>query len=287
MELPSAGFYPTDSAAIRSIPERLTRQQRRLLKLICDGSQTSLRSARTSWSLRFLLSPSTFLADHQTSRDLIGIAFKRNKLETDPTCRSPKAVPVIDPETSDLAEALNSSALQIPTSLAFRSIGYAEMPLPGLVEDLGVYVDSQTGAIGNDGNGRVLKAISREDEPSLRNRRTVPGLYVTGWARKGPSGVIASTMVDAFLVADTIGADLKAGRHLHFPVDLITTDKAQIQPKLGWEVVQHEVMKRGLRSVSWKEWQRMDEVERNRGKQLGKEREKLTTVKDMLNAVDQ
>ena len=287
MELSSAGFYPTDPATTISASERLTRQQKRLLKLIRDGSRTPLRSAKSSWSLRFLLSPSSFLADNRSCRDLTGVAFKRNKLEFDPHSHSMKAMPVVDPEGSEPAGALNLSVLQVPTSLAFRSIGYAGLPLRGLAEDLDVHISNRTGTVGNDGNGRVLKATSSTEELSLKGRKTVSGLYVTGWARTGPSGVIASTMVDAFLVGDTIISDLRAGTHLHSPAYSTISCKPQTQPRIGWEAVQQEAIKMGLRSVGWKDWQRINEVERNRGKSLGKEREKLVTVKDMLNVVDQ
>lgn len=287
MELPSAGFYPVDSAALSSIPGRLTRQQKRLLKLISAGSRTTLQSAKKSWSLRFLLSPHSFVADQSNHKDLVGISLKRNKLEFDLVDHPPKAVPIIDQDTSSLAEALNSSTIHISSSLAFRSIGYAGMPLSGLVEDRVVFVDKRTGNVGSDGNGRVLKASSSNYETSLGNEETVPGLYITGWARNGPSGVIASTMVDAFSVGDTIASDLKAGKCSYFPIGSKASDAAEIQQSPGLEAVQREISRRGLRMVSWKDWQRIDKMERYRGKQLNKEREKLVSVKDMLNVIDQ
>lgn len=37
------------------------------------------------------------------------------------------------------------------------------------------------------------------------------GLYCSGWVKRGPVGVIANTMSDAFETADSILADLKSG----------------------------------------------------------------------------
>ena len=287
MHLPCTGFYPVDLTALSSITEKLTRQQKRLSRLISAGSPTPLRSAERSWSLRFMLSPRKFLADSWTSKDLVGVFFKRNKLEIDPSGHSAKAITITDPDTSDLAEALNSSALHIPTSLAFRSIGYAGTPISGLAEDMDARVDERAESISNDGYGRVLRACPYIHESDSDEGMTVPGLYVTGWAKNGPSGVIASTMVDAFTVGDTITSDLKAGRNLHSTTNMVLSAQAKSQQKLGWLAVQQEVVKRGLRTVDWKDWQRIDEVERERGKRLTKEREKLITVKDMLSVIDQ
>ena len=286
MELPFTRFYPVDSTALSSVTEKLTRQQRRLLKLISAGSPTPLRSAKRSWSLRFMLSPKTFLADTPNSKNLVGISFKRNKLDIDSSSRSTKAIEITDSDSYDLAESLNSSALQIQTSLAFRSIGYAGMPVSGLVEDMDVGVDKWTESISNDGYGRVLKASPCDHEPDFEKETTVPGLYVTGWAKTGPSGVIASTMVDAFMVGDTITSDLKSGNNLHSMTNTMMSAAARSQQKLGWDAVQQETVKRGLRSVSWKDWQKIDEVERERGKRLSKEREKFINVKDMLRVID-
>jgi len=41
-----------------------------------------------------------------------------------------------------------------------------------------------------------------------------------------------------------------------------------------------------VRPVGWSEWQRIDAVEKERGKRLGKEREKVVDVEEMLKIVD-
>lgn len=38
-----------------------------------------------------------------------------------------------------------------------------------------------------------------------------PGLYCSGWVKRGPTGVIATTMTDSFLTSQTLLGDLKAG----------------------------------------------------------------------------
>lgn len=41
----------------------------------------------------------------------------------------------------------------------------------------------------------------------------------------------------------------------------------------------------GRKAVDWQAWLRLDEYERARGKQVGKEREKVLSVKEMLNVM--
>ena len=56
--------------------------------------------------------------------------------------------------------------------------------------------------------------------------------------------------------------------------------------KRGWEEVKKEVEQRGLRPVSWQDWEKIDAEEIRRGKEKGKEREKCRTVEDMLRILD-
>jgi len=40
---------------------------------------------------------------------------------------------------------------------------------------------------------------------------SLPGVYCSGWVKRGPVGVIATTMTDAFETADTIHQDICDG----------------------------------------------------------------------------
>ena len=135
----------------------------------------------------------------------------------------------------------------IPCSAAFRSIGYKSVEIEGMT-DLGISFDPK-GIIPNE-DGRVV------------NGRTLPGLYCAGWVKRGPAGVIANTMEDSFATAEAIAQDWHEKR-----------------PFLGGE----GDVTQGLRSTSWEDWLRIDAAERARGKRVGKEREKFTSVQEMLN----
>lgn len=142
---------------------------------------------------------------------------------------------------------------------------------------LSIPFDEARGIIPNDGAGRIVRPPSALGEQDQLARR-LPGLYCAGWVKRGPTGVIASTMLDAFSTAEAIAADWEAGREF-----LHADDDA---PRTGWGGVRQEVDRRGLRRVSWEDWLRIDAVERRRGRERGKEREKFACVADMLRLLD-
>jgi ferredoxin--NADP+ reductase len=74
----------------------------------------------------------------------------------------------------------------LPVGLVLRSVGYQSVPLPGVPFDARAYVVPSEG-------GRVLG----EDGTPL------PGEYVAGWVKRGPTGVIGTNKADA---AETVRA---------------------------------------------------------------------------------
>ena len=82
-----------------------------------------------------------------------------------------------------------------PTQLVFRSIGYTGVPLPD------VPFDSGRGLIRN-GGGRVFN-----------DGATLPGEYVTGCTKRGPSGVIGTNKKDSL----GHGEQAARGRRLRAP----------------------------------------------------------------------
>lgn len=152
----------------------------------------------------------------------------------------------------------------LASSLAFRSIGYKSEAIEGM-KDIGIDFDSVRGIIPNDSHGRVI-SLSAE-------KPIIPGMYCSGWVKRGPAGVIANTMEDAFATAEAIAQDWEDKRPLMAGGD-------------GWNALEEEARQRGLRPISWTDWQKIDAVERKRGKLRGKEREKITSVQEMLNVLD-
>lgn len=179
--------------------------------------------------------------------------------------------------------------LDMPASLCFRSIGYQSLPLRGFKE-LNIPFDIERGLIPNDGYGRVLNtpplpAEGEDDSNSFAVH--VPGIYCAGWVKRGPTGVIASTMTDAFTTADAIAADWEAHSVGETRADGMgfLNSSGEGGTGLGWDGVRPETEKLGLRPTSWPDWEEIDRVEKERGQEKGKIREKFARVEEMLNVL--
>lgn len=125
----------------------------------------------------------------------------------------------------------------LPTQLVVRAIGYHGTPIAGLP------FDEATGTVPSAG-GRVL---------SGDGRRRLDGVYVTGWLRRGPTGVIATNRGDANEVAGSVLADLD------------TLPARQSDP----DTVDKLLTERGVRVVSWPDWLRLEAHEKAAGDAAG------------------
>jgi adrenodoxin-NADP+ reductase len=92
-------------------------------------------------------------------------------------------------------------------------------------------------------------------------------------------------MMDAFGTADSIAADWEASKSSSEAKISFLNSTSGGSTGLGWDGVRAEAMQRGLSPTSWEDWQRIDSVEKDRGKAKGKPREKFGRVEEMLNVV--
>ncbi|KAJ9636788.1 NADPH-adrenodoxin reductase [Coniosporium tulheliwenetii] len=196
LNLPSVSFEPIPSDLLPPDPKKLPRQQRRIAEILAKGSPTPLSVATKSWAFRFLHAPSAFNPSPSNPSTLSSTTFNLTRFTPDsnPTDRSARVEPT-------------DKSVTLPSALAFRSVGYKSLPLPGL-SDLGVPFDKQLGIIPNDLYGRVLDPSTG---PGALTAGHVPGMYCAGWVKRGPTGVIASTMEDAFTSGDVIVSDWENG----------------------------------------------------------------------------
>jgi ferredoxin--NADP+ reductase len=145
----------------------------------------------------------------------------------------------------------------LPVGLVLRSVGYRGIPIPG------VPFDEKSGHIPH-ADGRVLAAPGGAP---------LPGEYVVGWAKRGPSGLIGTNRADSVATVAAMLEDLKAGRPPERAQD-VSLDAA---PKL--------FAAKGLKPVLFSDWKKLDALERANGAKSGKIREKFTSVEDMLAAL--
>lgn len=134
----------------------------------------------------------------------------------------------------------------IPCGLALRSIGFRTIQI-----DSSIPFDTR--------KGRVVNTDGKVDG----------NLYCAGWAATGPIGIILRTMTNAFQVANLICKELASST----------------ENKVGFDGVYSLLNAKGIQIVLYEDWQKIDRVEQERGKQLGKKREKIVNIAEMLEIV--
>lgn len=131
----------------------------------------------------------------------------------------------------------------------YRAVGYFGSELQQIP------YDSKHGVIPNDG-GRV------QDGDSI-----IPGVYATGWIKRGPVGLIGHTKSDALETINNLIAD----RETWWQPE--NSDESAVVALLN---------ERGVEFVGWPEWLLIDARERELGEAQGRERIKLVDRADFL-----
>ncbi|MFD9664083.1 4Fe-4S binding protein [Rhodococcus sp. NPDC059968] len=140
----------------------------------------------------------------------------------------------------------------LEASLILRSVGYRGRPIPGLP------FDAERGTVPNVA-GRVVDPA--ED-------RAVPGVYVAGWIKRGPTGVIGT---NRYCAAETVDAIVSDHERALLP-----------QPPHTGDELAAIVESRCPDSFGFDGWRRIDRHERTEGRRSGRARQKLVAVDAML-----
>ena len=143
--------------------------------------------------------------------------------------------------------------MTMPCDILFRSVGYKGVAIRGLPFDQG------EGVVPNQ-KGRITE-----------NGAPLPGLYVAGWIKRGPSGVIGTNKPCSVESVESLLADLDT-----LPPCAVPDSGAVITLLNG----------RGVRVITFADWRRIDLAEVARGKERGKPREKFLSRSDMLSILD-
>lgn len=180
-------------------------------------------------AIRFCVSPVALVGDEHGH--VRGLTLMRNRLEL--KAGRVRAVPTGDVE-------------DIPVDLVFRSVGYHGVSLPDLPFD-------ETAGVIPNAAGRVTG---------------VPGVYVAGWIKRGPSGVIGTNKSDAGETIETLLADRASLPAPAAPDPEAAT--ATLRSHCG-------------RLCTWQDWERLDLREIEAGRAEGRPRVKVVTVDEMLD----
>ncbi|MEL0319511.1 MAG: FAD-dependent oxidoreductase [Aquiluna sp.] len=140
---------------------------------------------------------------------------------------------------------------EFPVQAVYRAVGYFGSELDGIP------FNGAEGVIAN-AEGRVLDASGSH----------IPGVYCTGWIKRGPVGLIGHTKADAI---ETIG-------------HLIADKDSWWQPAKPQEsAIEETLSSRGVDFMEWPGWLNVDSEEKRLGQLSGRERLKLHNRAQMLD----
>jgi ferredoxin--NADP+ reductase len=146
----------------------------------------------------------------------------------------------------------------LPVQLVLRSVGYQSVPLAG------VPFDERTSTVPNAA-GRVL---GPDGQP-------LPGEYVAGWLKRGPTGVIGTNKSDAAETVRSLLADLAGGPG---PDDVQLPRAGLLRLPAAAEAIAAEVVsalhqllaERKIRHVSYADWLKIEAAEKDLAASLGR-----------------
>ncbi|GJD06050.1 NADPH:adrenodoxin oxidoreductase, mitochondrial [Galdieria sulphuraria] len=215
-----------------------------LTKCFAERSVSQQEVFSRKLHLRFLWTPISFQSldenselDYAFGKALRFTELRRNRL----TGSSGKQKAVL------LEDSVGDVNWKQQCELAFRSIGYKGKSFEG------VPFDEKAGVVPNK-LGRVVSRVEESLNSCEEPASYETGLYVVGWLKRGPTGIIGSNKWDA---EETVKAVVD---------DFLSKLKT----------------KRNVAFVDFKGWKRIDEEERKRGQRRGIEREKILTWEELL-----
>lgn len=205
------------------------RRGRQNIELLRAWSRREAEDRPRRIHLHFLRSPVRVLGEDRVS----GVVLERNTVDESGRVRGTG-----EHETLDVG-------------MIIRAVGYRSTSVPGLP------FDAASGTVPHLA-GRVVD-----------DGRPVPGAYVTGWIKRGPSGVIGTNKADGIETAMAVLADLSTLPRPAFP------DREHLFDLLR---------DRGVRYVDWAAWERLDAEEIRWGLARDCERVKVAELDAMLRA---
>lgn len=190
----------------------------------------SPKTASRRLHLHFLQTPSEILGDEDGKVN--GIRMERTRLNGDASVTG------------------TGEYIDYPIQAVYHAIGYLGSPLPE------VPFNPERGVILNE-EGRVVDAEGA----------VVPGVYATGWIKRGPVGLIGATKSDALETINHLLEDRTALADPDFP-----------EPS----AIESLLEEKGVEYTTWDGWLDLDEYEQNLGQSShdaeGNPRERVKVV---------
>lgn len=201
--------------------------------------------------IRFLMNPLR-LEPNESMPERVGrVVCERTKLVGDPFEQKP--VGTSETET-------------MPADLVLVSIGYKGMPLEGM-EELQLF-DEKRGIVSND-HGKVAGNNN---------------LFVTGWIKRGPTGIIGTNIMDA---KDTVGSVMKFIDEGSIQQPHLQRDDGSGAAKGRVGLAEFLQGREGVETIGWEQFLKIESAETDHSSRLRTDtqpREKFITVEEMLKA---
>lgn len=237
LELADVVVDPAEAALDPLSAEDLARAaqpEQRNVETVLEYARRARTAKPRTVTLRYLVSPVEIRGDGRVEE----IVLVRNRLER--------------ADDGTLRAVATDATETIACGLVLRSVGYRGLPVEG------VPFDERRCTIPH-AEGRALDA----------DGRPVPGVYCTGWIKRGPSGVIGTNKKDAVETADALLADLAAGR-LPVPAEPTVT------------AVEALLADHRPDAIGYGHWQAIDTHERALGEPQGRPRVKICSWDELL-----
>lgn len=226
-----------DAASEAELAAMEDRNPAKNLEVLREWAARPLTGAKRRVVFHFNASPSAV----KGSAHVEGMTVVRNRLESD--------------GKGGVRAVATDETRELPVGLVFRSVGYKGMALAG------VPFDDKKGVVPNI-NGRVVEQAGSETP--------VPGVYVAGWIKRGPQGIIGTNKLCATDTVTQVLADAAAG---------------VIPAKQGASSLDDLLASRGVTVTSWADWLALDKAEQARGAASGRGRTKIVDVAEMLREI--
>ncbi|MEU4871453.1 FAD-dependent oxidoreductase [Streptomyces sp. NPDC021608] len=177
-------------------PSGLPAAQRRNVEVLRGWAAAPARGARRRIRLRFFLRPV----------ELLGVGGRVGAVRLERTAPDGHGAVTGTGRYED-----------VEAQLVLRSVGYRGTPVEGLPFDAG--------------SGTVPQASGRV----LRDGEAVPGEYVAGWIKRGPTGVIGTNRPCAKETATSVLEDAPALARRPLPADPLDSLRAAGAEPVGWD----------------------------------------------------
>ena len=219
-----------------------SRPRKRIDKLLQDSVKdhsTNRTNVSNEVYLRFLMNPIKFVSKPDDILRVGSVVCERTVLVGNPDCQ--------------VAKGTGQNEI-IDADLVLTSIGYRGECIPGFESSF----DESKGIAIHD-NGRCTKSGNC--------------LYVSGWLKRGPSGIIGTNIADAKETVASIAHDYENG--------ILNEKNSRGQAT-------NEILSllnvRGIHSIDWNAYDKIDQAEKNleRLRDPSQPRQKIVSVEEML-----